>query len=97
MPDLACIGLFANSELVRAMAYKMVWSADASLGVVAVILAPNATFADPVTTVAGGSVAANPAFRRQAGRCSVIGDTTPGRSGRARPAISTNLRMLNPA
>ena len=63
MPDLACIGLFANSELVRAMAYKMYGALIASLGVAAVILAPNATFADPVTTVAGGSVAANPAFR----------------------------------
>lgn len=68
-PDLACMGLlFANPELVRAMAYGMYGALIASLGVAAVILAPNETFADPVATYTGGSVSARPAFRPPTGR-----------------------------
>ncbi len=69
-PDLACMGLlFANPEPVRAMTYRMYGALIASLGVAALILAPNETFADPVALpAAGGSVVANPAFRPPTGR-----------------------------
>ena len=69
MPDLACIVLlFANPELVRDMTYRMYGACIAALGVGALILAPNETFADPAAALPGGSVAVNPAFRPSPGR-----------------------------
>lgn len=50
------------------MAYRMYGALLASLGVGALILAPNETFADPAAALHGGSVAVNPAFRPSAGR-----------------------------
>nr|WP_083992587.1 hypothetical protein [Afipia massiliensis] len=50
------------------MTYRMYGALIASLGVAALILAPNETFADPGATYAGGPVSARPAFRPSTGR-----------------------------
>ena len=57
-----------NLELVRAMTYRMYGALIASLGAVALVLAPNETFADPAIAYAGSSGSARPAFRPSAGR-----------------------------